>query len=109
MRRGPLRVDLLGYDEADEGGSTPMADGKKRITITLPESLATQAKAEGLLTPGIIEQILREEIRRRRLEEFGTMLRQLHEAKIPAMTEEELEAEIQTARCEQQASNAACP
>ncbi len=85
-----------------------MENGRKRITITLPESLVTEAKAEGLLTPGNIEQLLREEIRRRRLEEFGNMLRQLHEAKIPPMTEEELEAEIQTARCEQQASNAAC-
>lgn len=86
-----------------------MENGKKKVTITLPESLAIQAKAEGLLTSGNVEHLLREEIRRRKLDEFGVMLTRLHELNIPPMTEEELEAEIDAARHEQQASNAACP
>ncbi len=80
--------------ELEEGGSTPMENGKKKITITLPESLVTEAKAEGLLTPGNLEQLLREELRRKRVDELFTMADRLAKVDLPPLSEEELDEVI---------------
>ena len=40
------------------------------IHLALPDGLAQEAEAEGLLTPQAIERLLREEVRRRRVDEL---------------------------------------
>ena len=93
--------------KAGEGGLSKMENGRKRVTVTLPESLVTQARAEGLLTSENLERLLREEMRRRNLKEFGDLLKRLHALKVPPMTEEELAEEIRAARRERRTGNAA--
>jgi hypothetical protein len=92
-----------------EGGSTPMENGKKKITITLPESLAIQAKAEGLLTSGNVEHLLREQIRRRRVDELFEMADRLANVDLPPMSEEELDEAIHEDRGERSEQHACRP
>lgn len=86
-----------------------MENGKKRITITLPESLATQAKAEGLLTPENVEQLLREQIRRRRMRELMATADKLAKVDLPPVSEEEVVTIVHEVRAERRSRNAARP
>ncbi len=86
-----------------------MENGKKKVTITLPESLVTQAKAEGLLRPGVVEQLLREEIRRRKMRELMATADKLAKGKIPFVPEEEVVAIVHEVRKEQRSRNATRP
>jgi predicted RNase H-like HicB family nuclease len=61
-----------------------------QLDLTLPDSLAREAQAAGLLTPQAIEQLLRKEIRRRRVDPSFEAADRPAEAKV--------EAEIQAAR-----------
>ena len=70
------------------------------IHLALPDGLAREAEAEGLLTPQAIERLLREEVRRRRVDELFETADRLQALDIPTMSEAELEAEIQAARAE---------
>jgi hypothetical protein len=42
------------------------------LKFTLPDNLAREAEASGLLTPEAIESLLRKEIRRRRIDRMYT-------------------------------------
>ena len=69
------------------------------ITLSLPDDLAQQAQIAGLLRPEAIESLLRDAMKKRQLDKlFNTMdkLAQLE----PALTEEEIEAELRAARAE---------
>jgi hypothetical protein len=59
-----------------------------------------EAEAEGLLTPQAIERLLREEVRRRRIDELFKAADGLQALDIPPMSEAELETEIRAARAE---------
>ena len=83
-----------------------MENGKKKITITLPESLVTQARAEGLLTSGSMKHLLEEEIRRRRLRGLLATADRLAKGKIPFVPEEEVVAIVHKVRKEQRSRNA---
>lgn len=68
------------------------------IKLDLPESLAREAEAGGLLTPQAIESLIREEIRRRRIDGLFDAADRLAALETPAMTDAEVEAEIQATR-----------
>ncbi len=76
------------------------------VEIDLPDGLAREAKAEGLLTPQFIESLLREEVRRRRVNRLFESADKLADYDAPTLTEEEVEAEIQAARQERRAPHA---
>lgn len=68
------------------------------LKLDLPESVFKEAKEAGLLQPAEIERLLREELRRRRLDELFATVDKLAALEFPPLTEEELEAEIAAAR-----------
>jgi hypothetical protein len=71
---------------------------KVEVNLILPDSLAHEAEANGLLTPESFETLLREEIRRRRVSQFFEAADRLVALDTPPMTEAEIEAQIQSAR-----------
>jgi len=76
------------------------------LKLTLPESLAREADANGLLKPEVIEALLRDEIRRRRVNQLFEAADRLANVDIPPLTESEVEAEIEAARRSRRASDA---
>jgi hypothetical protein len=68
------------------------------LLLDLPDSLAREAEANGLLTPGVIERLLREELRRQRVEQLFDAADRLAALPLPPLTEAEVEAEILAAR-----------
>ncbi len=68
------------------------------IKLTLPDGLAREAEASGLLAPEALERLLREELRRRRVNQLFEAADRLSEIKTPPLTETEVEAEIQAVR-----------
>jgi hypothetical protein len=68
------------------------------IMLDLPDSLAREAEANGLLAPAVIEDLLRAELRRRRVEQLFDAADRLAALPLPPLTEAEVEAEIQAAR-----------
>ena len=66
------------------------------IKLTLPDSLVREAQASGLLTAQALENLLREEMRRRRVGQLFEAAD--HLGALPPPTEAEVEAEIQAAR-----------
>lgn len=67
------------------------------VKLTLPDDLALEAGASGLLEPAALEGTLREELRRRRVEAiFSAADRRAGLS--GAMTEAEVEAEVADAR-----------
>jgi hypothetical protein len=74
------------------------------LTLTLPDSLAREAEASGLLTPQGLEALLRAEVQRRRVTQLFDAADRL--AALPPLTEAEVEAEIQAARAERRATRA---
>jgi predicted RNase H-like HicB family nuclease len=69
-----------------------------QLDLKLPDSLAREAQAAGLLTPQAIEQLLREEIRRRRVGQLSEAADRQAALDVPPQTEAETEAEIQAVR-----------
>ncbi len=67
------------------------------ITLTLPDNLAREAKASGLLKPEFIASMLRAELRRRRVNKMFAAADRLADLDEP-ITEEEIAAEIAAAR-----------
>lgn len=67
------------------------------IRIDLPDDLAREAQASGLLTPGAIEALLRDEVRRRRVDKLFDAADRLASLNSP-LTEEEVATEIEAAR-----------
>jgi hypothetical protein len=76
------------------------------LTLVLPDSLAREAEASGLLTPQALEFMLREELRRRRINRLFEAADQLAALALPPLTEAEVETEIQSARSARRRSNA---
>jgi hypothetical protein len=68
------------------------------LKINLPDALAREAEANGLLTPESIEFLLREELKRRRISGLFAAAERLASLDTPPLTESEVEAEIIAAR-----------
>ena len=77
-----------------------------QIQLALPDALAQEAEAEGLLTPQAIERLLRDEVRRRRIDELFETADRLQALDVPPLSETELEAEIAAARAERRGTGA---
>lgn len=69
------------------------------ITVSLPDDLAQQAQAAGLLRPAALETLLREAMKRRDIDQLFASIDKLN-ALEPALTEAEIDAEIDAARAE---------
>jgi hypothetical protein len=76
------------------------------LQLTLPEGLAKEAEAKGLLKPEALERLLREELRRRQAEQLFEQADRLGAVGLPPLTEVEVEAEIQAARQERRGAHA---
>ena len=66
--------------------------------LSLSEKFRQEAEKAGLLTPKAIERLLREEIRRRQADNFFAAADRLAALDLPALSDAEVEAEIQKAR-----------
>lgn len=74
------------------------------IVVTLPDNLAKEAEANGLLKSDMIATLLRSEIRRRRVNKLFAAADRLADIGEP-LTEAEIEAEIAETRRERRANN----
>jgi hypothetical protein len=68
------------------------------LKLSLPEQLLKEAEEAGLLNPTSIERLLREEIRRRRVDNFFAVADRLAELDLPILSDEEITEEIHLAR-----------
>ena len=68
------------------------------LKLSLPDHLAQEAQEAGLLTGESIAFLLREEIRKQRVERLFEAADRLAALEQPAMTADEIEVEIQAAR-----------
>jgi hypothetical protein len=75
------------------------------VVLTLPDNLAKEAEANGLLKPESIAALLRSEIRRRRVNKLFAAADGLADLDQP-LTEADVEAEIAAARREGQSVDA---
>ena len=80
--------------------------GLREITVTLPDDLADEAEASGLLTPDTLEQIIREEIKRRKTDRLFDIMDRLAVADKGELTEADVAAEIHAYRAEKRADRA---
>lgn len=77
-----------------------------QLTLTLPDALAGEARAAGLLSPEAIEHLLREAVRQRRVGRLFDAADKLAGLVLPSFTEAEVEAEIKAVRAERRAADA---
>ena len=68
------------------------------LKIQLPDDLLQEAQSAGLLTPDAIEQLLRNEIRRQRIDKLFESADRMAGLDLPALSPEEVEAEITALR-----------
>jgi hypothetical protein len=73
------------------------------IHINVPDALAQEAARAGLLTPEMMESMLRDRLRRERVERLSALRKKLASDPLDAMTPEEIQAEIEAYRIEQRA------
>ena len=70
------------------------------VQINLPDELARDAQAAGLLTPAALEQMLREQLRRRAGEELRAMWAKMPAEELTPEIEQEIVAEVRAVRAE---------
>ena len=68
------------------------------LKVILPDALANEAKAAGLLTPQAIERLLREAVRNKAVNELFEAADRMAAANIPPMTMQEIQAEVDAVR-----------
>jgi hypothetical protein len=73
------------------------------LKLTLPDSLAKEAAKIGLLKPKALQKLLREEIRRRSVNELFEAMDRMAAVEGPVMTEDEIQAEIDAVRAARRA------
>lgn len=79
------------------------------MTLQLPDALAAEADAQGLLTAAAVEQLLRAELERRKTEPLFTLLDRLAAADKGDLTEADIDTEIQAYRAQQRGRDADRP
>jgi len=70
------------------------------VQIALPDQLVQEAQRAGLLAPEKVEQMLREQLRAGRIDRLARARQKLVAEPLPAMTPEEIQAEIDAYRAE---------
>jgi hypothetical protein len=76
------------------------------IRLNLPDSVAREAEAHGLLKPESLEFLVREALRRQRIDRLFEAADRLAAVPLPPLTEAEVEAEVQAVRSRQHPSDA---
>jgi hypothetical protein len=71
-----------------------------QVKLELPDPLAAEAQAAGLLAPKQLERMLREALRAKRAEKLAAAREVLATNPLPPMTPEEIQAEIDAYRAE---------
>jgi hypothetical protein len=71
-----------------------------QVKLELPDPLAAEAQAAGLLAPKQLERMLREALRAKRVEKLAAAREVLAANPLPPMTPEEIQAEIDAYRAE---------
>ena len=66
--------------------------------LSLSDRLRKEAEAAGLLSPKALERLLREEIRRRRVDNLFAAADRLAALDLPALTDDEIAQEIRKVR-----------
>jgi len=74
-----------------------------RLTIDLPDNLIEQAEDAGLLSPEAIEAMLREQLKKRHVNELFDAADRLAAVDMPPMSEEDVQAEVDAVRAERRA------
>jgi hypothetical protein len=74
------------------------------VTLNLPDALAKEAARMGLLESDALQSLLRAAIRERRIQRMFAAMDALAEAKLPPLTMEEIQAEVERVRAEQRAA-----
>lgn len=76
------------------------------VQISLPDKLAQEAKQAGLLSPDLLERLLREELKVQRRNALTMAMDRMSAVDEPAaLSAEELEAEIRILRADRKNSN----
>ena len=70
------------------------------LTIKVPDNLVKEAQDAGLLTPAAIEAMLRENLRRRAVDELFQATDKMRAGNFPPMTMDEIQAEVNAARAQ---------
>ena len=76
------------------------------IKLRLPDDVAREAATYGLLEAESLESLLREELRRRRVDHLFATADRLAALPLPPMTEAEVNSEIQAARAQRRRQHA---
>lgn len=74
------------------------------LKLNLPDQLARDAQAAGLLTERELERLVREALRARSLERLDAATAKLATDPLPPMSESEIQAEIEAYRAEKRAA-----
>jgi post-segregation antitoxin (ccd killing protein) len=74
------------------------------LKLTLPDRLAREAKAAGLLSPQAIQRLIRAEVRRRRVAKLFDAADRLADLDLPALTQAQVQAEVQAVRAKRRAN-----
>ena len=77
-----------------------------QVKLDLPDSLAKEASSLGLLEPQVLQALLRDAVRNRRLARLAEARKKIAAAGVPPLTMEEIEAEIAADRAERRTKNA---
>ena len=73
------------------------------LTVKLPDELAQKIRAAGLLDEAALEKVFREALRKQAVGELFAALDEIEAMKLPPMSEEEIQTEIDAARTERRA------
>jgi hypothetical protein len=68
------------------------------IKLSLPETLLKDVQSAGLLSPMVIERLLQEEVRRRRVDNLFAAADRLAAVDLPILSDKEIAEEIRLAR-----------
>ena len=75
-----------------------------QLKLTLPDQLARDAQAAGLLTDRELERLVREALRARSLERLDAATAKLATDPLPPMSESEIQSEIEAYRAQKRAA-----
>ncbi len=75
------------------------------LKLNLPERLAQDAQAAGLLTPEAVAELLRDELKRRAGERLKESLRKIDQTNLPPLSAKDIQTEIDSVRIERRRRN----
>jgi hypothetical protein len=78
----------------------------RHVTIERPENLASEAEASGVLRSDVMERLIRDEVRRCRVDRLFIAADRLSALPGPSLTEGEIQAEIEAVRLERRSGHA---